>query len=141
MKLQIFSLIVILSFVSALAPASPAIPFAVRIRAEIPFDFMVGSKRMPKGEYFIESVNETGTLLIRNAKKGKAVYFTAVKNKETEKPKSRLIFRRYNDQYFLARIWDGASEIIWKIEKSKAEKKIAKALKKEENPDEVPVDN
>jgi hypothetical protein len=141
MKLRIFSLIIILSFLSMLAPASPPLAFAVRIRAEIPFDFMVGSKRMPKGEYFIESVNESGTLLIRNAKKGKAVYFTAVQNKETEKPKSKLIFRRYNDQYFLARIWDGSSEIIWKIEKSKAEKKIAKALKKEENPDEVPVNN
>jgi hypothetical protein len=139
MQKKIFSLVIVLSFMMTLVVTSSAVPYAIRIRAEIPFDFMVGSKRLPKGEYLIESINDTGAISIRNAKKGKAVFFTAIKNKETEKPKSKLIFRRYGDQYFLARIWDGSDEMVWKIEKSKAEKKVAKAAQKEENPDEVPV--
>ncbi len=140
MKKKIVALIVALSFAISLTVTALAHPFfTVRIRAEIPFDFMVGSKRLPKGEYLIESINESGTLTIRNAKKGKAVTFATIRDKMTDKPKSKLIFRRYGEQYFLARIWDGSSDTVLKIDKSKAEKKVAKLAKKEENPDEVPV--
>ena len=139
MKKQVFALIVALSVVVSLVVTALSYSFTVKIRAEIPFDFMVGSKRLPKGEYLIESQNESGTLTIRNAKKGKAVAFMTVKDKMLEKPKSKLIFHRYNDQYFLARIWDGTSDTVLKLNKSKTEKKVAKLAKKEEHPDEVPV--
>ena len=101
----------------------------------------VGNKRLPKGEYTIESLNDAGTLIIRSAKKGKAVTFNIVRGKTTDKPKSKLVFHRYGDQYFLARIWDGSSDTVLKLDKSKAEKKAAKLAKKEENPDEVPVND
>ena len=143
MKKPIISLIITISLGVAMIATTMAapftVPFTVKIRAEVPFDFMVGSKRLPKGEYLIESVNESGALTIRNAKKGKAVAFMTVKDKMLEKPKSKLIFHRYNDQYFLARIWDGTSDTVLKLNKSKTEKKVAKLAKKEEHPDEVPV--
>ncbi len=139
MKKRFFALIIALSLAASLAAPALAYAFTVKIRAEIPFDFMVGSKRMPKGEYLIESVNESGTLIIRHAKKGKAVTFMTIPHKTPDKPKSKLIFHRYGEQYFLARIWDGSSDIVLKLNKSSAEKKAAKLAKKEENPDEVPV--
>src|SRR5262245_61286487 len=139
MKKQIISLIIAVSCSVGLITTSLATPFTVRIRADIPFDFMVGNRRLPKGEYLIESVNDSGTLTIRNAKKGKAVTFMTIRQKPTDKPKSKLIFHRYGDQHFLARIWDGSSETVLKLNKSKAEKRAAKLAKKEENPDEVPV--
>jgi len=139
MKKPIISLIAAVSFGVALLATTLAAPFTVKIRAEIPFDFMVGKKRMPKGEYLIESLNDSGTLTIRHAKRGKAVTFNTIRHKPTDSPKSKLIFNRYGDQYFLARIWDGSSETILKLNKSKTEKRIAKQFKKEENPDEVPV--
>ncbi|MCG3163940.1 MAG: hypothetical protein JMDDDDMK_05399 [Acidobacteria bacterium] len=141
MQKKIFALIVALSFAVSLVAPALAYPFTVRIRAEIPFDFMVGSKRLPKGEYLIESLNDTGTLTIRNAKKGKAVNFMTIRGKMMEKPKSKLVFHRYGDQYFLARVWDGTSDTVLKLDKSKAEKRAAKLAKKEENPDEVPVND
>jgi len=100
---------------------------------------MVGSKRLPKGEYLIESLNDAGTLTIRHAKKGKVVTFMTIRGKMMEKPKSKLVFHRYGEQYFLARVWDGTSDTVLKLGKSSAEKKAAKLAKKEENPDEVPV--
>jgi len=139
MKKPIISLIIAISLALTLFATTLAVPFTVRIRADIPFDFMVGNRRLPKGEYLIESVNESGTLTIRNAKKGKAVTFMTIRHKPTNKPKSKLIFHRYGDQHFLARIWDGSSETELKLDKSKAEKRAAKLAKKEENPDEVPV--
>jgi len=139
MRKPIISLIAAVSLGVALLATTLAAPFTVKIRAEIPFDFIVGKKRLPKGEYLIESLNDAGTLTIRNAKKGKAVTFNTIRHKPTDSPKSKLIFNRYGDQYFLARVWDGSSETVLKLNKSKVEKQVAKQFKKEENPDEVSV--
>lgn len=138
MKKLIISLIVTIVFGAASLATTLAAPFTVRIRAEIPFDFNVGSKRLPKGEYLIESVGDSGTLTIRH-EKGKAVTFNTIRHKPTDGNKSKLVFNRYGDQYFLARVWDQSSETILKLTKSKTEKRIAKLAKKEENPDEVNV--
>jgi hypothetical protein len=139
MKKPITSLIAAVSIGVALLATTLAAPSTVKIRAEIPFDFMVGKRRMPKGEYLIESVGDAGTLTIRHTKRGKAVTFNTIKHKPTDGPKSKLVFNRYGEQYFLATIWDGSSETILKLNKSKTEKRIAKLFKKEENPDEVSV--
>jgi hypothetical protein len=139
MKKLIISTIVAISFGAALFATTLAAPFTVKIRADIPFDFMVGKKRLPKGEYLIESLGDTGALTIRSAKKGKAVTFNTIKSKPTDSNKSKLVFNRYGEQYFLSRIWDPSSETILKLTKSKTEKRIAKLAKKEENPEEVPI--
>ncbi|MBK9705900.1 MAG: hypothetical protein IPO77_02505 [Acidobacteria bacterium] len=135
---RLSSLFIALGFVIAMVVTTSAVPFAMRIKADVPFDFYVGKKLFPKGDYIIESVNDAGTMVIRSAKKGKARNFTVIKSKMTDKPKSKLVFHRYGDQYFLARIWDGSSDTVLKLDKSSLEKKAAKDAKKE-NPDEVPV--
>lgn len=140
MRRQLSSLFIAIGFVIAMVVTTSAVPFAMRIKADVPFDFYVGKKLFPKGDYIIESVNDAGTMVIRSAKKGKARNFTVIKSKMTDKPKSKLVFHRYGDQYFLARIWDGSSDTVLKLDKSSLEKKAAKAAKKE-NPDEVPVND
>ncbi len=109
MRRQLSSLFIALGFVIAMVVTTSAVPFSMRIKADVPFDFYVGKKLFPKGDYIIESVNDAGTMVIRSAKKGKARNFTVIKSKMTDKPKSKLVFHRYGDQYFLARIWDGSS--------------------------------
>src|ERR1051325_205043 len=103
------------------AASTSAVPFSFRIQAKIPFDFQIGSKKFPKGEYTIESVNNTGLMLIRSVKGKKAINFNAVPDKMTEKPKSKLSFRRYGEQYFLRKVWDGQNT-SFALEKSSAEK-------------------
>jgi hypothetical protein len=140
MKTRILCPLLALGFTVVFIAQTVAVPLTLKIRAEIPFDFSIGSKRLPKGEYTIESVNDTGSvLLIRDVKKGKVINFTVVRSKMLEKPKSKLVFNRYGDQYFLARIWDGSSDTILKLNKSKAEKRMAKAANREANPEEVPI--
>lgn len=140
MKLRIIPTLLALGCLLALVLPTSSAAVTLQIRAEIPFDFSIGSKRMPKGEYSIETVNDSGGILrIRSVKKGKAINFTVIRGKMLEKPKSKLIFHRYGEQYFLARIWDGSSDTVLKLDKSKAEKRAAKAAKREENPEEVPV--
>jgi hypothetical protein len=128
------------AFVLLAAASTTAVPFSFAIRAKIPFDFQIGSKKFPKGEYTIESVNSTGLMRISNTKGKKAINFIAVADKQTEKPKSKLSFRRYGDQYFLRKIWDGQNT-SFALDKSSAEKKVAKMLKgkEEDEGDEVPI--
>lgn len=141
MKTILRSFIVACCLALTLAPATLASTFGFRIKADIPFDFQIGKKKMPKGDYIIESVGSAGTVLIRREKGGKAVNVMTVVDKLTDKHKSKLVFRRYGDQYFLARIWDGSSETVLKIEKSSAEKKVAKLFKDQsgKDEDEIPV--
>ncbi|MEK7830901.1 MAG: hypothetical protein AAB401_07440 [Acidobacteriota bacterium] len=141
MKKVLFSLVVVCFLALNLLPATAAPLFGFRIKADIPFDFQVGKKKMPKGDYIIESVGQSGSVLIRREKGGKAVNVLTVVDKHTDKHKSKLVFRRYNDQYFLARIWDGSSETVLKIEKTSAEKKVAKMFKDKsgKDEDEIPV--
>lgn len=141
MKKSIVSLVIAFGLLISCATAATAPVFSFRLKAEIPFEFMVGKKKFPKGEYTIESVGDTGNMLLRRDKGGKAVNFLTIKDKQTDKHKSKLLFRRYGDQYFLARISDGTSQTVFKIEKSGAEKKIAKLYKDKsgKDEDEVPV--
>ena len=119
----LFSLVIAFSLLISCATAATSPVFSFKLRAEIPFDFMIGKKKFPKGEYTIESVNDGGAMLLRKDKGGKAINFVTIKDKQTDKHKSKLLFRRYGDQYFLARISDGTSQTVFKIEKSGAEKK------------------
>lgn len=123
---------------SASAQSVPVVNF--RIQAKIPFDFQIGSKKFPKGEYTIESVNTTGLMRISNAKGKKSITFTAIRDKQNAKMKSRLGFRRYGEQYFLRKVWDG-QDAIFELERSSAEKKVAKALKGQEDAEGDEVDN
>ncbi|HEY8460939.1 MAG TPA: hypothetical protein VIM99_11195, partial [Blastocatellia bacterium] len=79
--------------------------------------------------YIIESVGDSGTLTIRHVKRGKAVTFNTIRDKPTDGNKAKLVFNRYGDQYFLARVWDQSSETILKLNKSGTEKRLARLTK------------
>lgn len=142
MKKTLFSLALCSVFLFATAASALAVPLNFKLTAKVPFDFQIGNKKFPKGEYVIESVNQTGLLLIRNSKGKKPMNFNAIPDKQNEKMKTRLSFRRYGEQYFLHKLWDG-QDTIFQLEKSSAEKKAAKMIKGKEDAegDEVPVSN
>lgn len=142
MKKQLFTLALGCALLFTLSAATLANPFSFRIQAKVPFDFQIGSKKFPKGEYTIESVNETGLMRITSEKGKKAINFTAIRDKQNTKMKTRMSFRRYGEQYFLRKVWDG-QDTIYELAKSSAEKKAAKALKgkEEDEGDEVPISN
>lgn len=138
MRHKLVPFVLTLCCVTLLAPFALAGP-TFRIRAEVDFDFFVGNKRLPKGEYNIESINNGATIRVTNAKSGKTAMILAIPGKMTNKPKSKLQFRRYGEQYFLRKIWDGQNDIL-EIERSKAEKKAAKAAKGSEDKEGDEVD-
>lgn len=98
------------------------------VRADIPFDFIVGNKEFKAGKYSVgrlSASNNAGTLIIRGEDDGAVANFTVNNATDKSGSQARLIFRRYGNQYFLAKVFDGNSggaEFL----KSKAEREAAK---------------
>jgi hypothetical protein len=115
MKRQIvnsLSMFVMLTAAFAVAVVS-AKGQSIRAVAQVPFDFVIGDKVLPAGEYTVNSMTQDGSILrIHNDEAGQAatrVTITVVA--KSRNSQSRLIFHRYGQTYFLAEVWrEGDSE-------------------------------
>jgi len=100
------------------------------LRATIPFDFHVGNKLMPAGEYVVEA---SGPLVRVRAAEGNdpGNVFLAIHLSNTSSvgspAKSQLDFNRYCDEYFLTAVWNPWVEEGLLAPKSSREKELAKA--------------
>ena len=82
---------------------------SVNVKANVPFDFVVGNATLPAGAYSIQSINDgigSPALMIRGTenKVGRLVGSSTAENLEPAET-SHLLFHRYGDTYFLAQIW------------------------------------
>lgn len=124
MKKQILSVVVTLSVIITLSVAVLA-GLSRNLKATIPFDFMVNGKTLPAGEYVVEQGSNHHVLVIRSWKTRQAAASITMECKANADGKPRLIFNRYGDQYFLAKVLSptGGNELV----KSKAEREAARA--------------
>ena len=100
-----------------------------RVRADIPFDFMVGSKEFKAGEYTVARLqgnNSTSTLVIRSRVSDDMANFNIINVTDKSNTGARLVFHRYGNQYFLAQIFDGGGSQGAQLFKSKTEREAAK---------------
>jgi hypothetical protein len=97
-----------------------------KIKTSIPFNLVVGNKELKAGDYVIQRVGETGSLIIRSEDGGdqQMVYGVRRESKETGNHE-RLIFHRYNNEYFLAQIWLSGDEDGHELIRGAQEKKTA----------------
>ena len=122
------ALIVVLALASAVASANAQ--SANRVVADIPFEFSVGYKAMPAGEYSVRAVNLTGNvLMIQSAdNKNAAVRLSDETERAKKNTHARLVFHRYGDRYFLAEIWNGIDRTGRELLKSQEESAIEREL-------------
>ena len=128
MKRQAFSLI---SLLSLLLVAGSATAQTVRVRADIPFNFAVGSKTYPAGTYSIGTIGDRDDkVLLLNAEDGKnsmAIFSNAAQNL-TPADKTKLVFSRYGNQYFLSQVWVNGATRGHQLPKSNRENEVAKTM-------------
>ena len=124
MKKQILNAVVTLSVIAALSIAGIA-GLDRNVEANIPFDFMVGGKKLPAGKYTVERISAGGTVTVRNWKTRQAANSLTQGLHVRNGSKPQLVFRRYGDQYFLAKVITYTSGV--ELPKSKAEREAAKA--------------
>jgi hypothetical protein len=124
MKKQILNIVVTMSVIAALSIAGLA-GLSGYMKANIPFDFMVGGEKLPAGAYAVRKGAIQSTLEVRNLKTKQTVVAISHGLDVRAGSKPQLVFRRYGNQYFLAKVTDYSSGI--ELPKSKAEREAAKA--------------
>ena len=77
-----------------------------RVVANVPFDFHVGTKKLPAGKYTITVINPSSdrkTLQLRSSD-GRSVAMTLTTEViGTASENAKLVFHKYEDQYFFAK--------------------------------------
>ena len=122
MKKQILNAVITLSVIAALSIAGFA-GLDGKLEANIPFDFMVGGKKLPAGKYTVGESGAGATLMVRNWEKRQAAVSITQGLQVRDGSKPQLVFRRYGNQYFLAKVISYSSGL--ELLKTKAEREAA----------------
>src|SRR5215510_1504220 len=123
MKNQILKVVVTLLVISTLSIAGFA-GFPENLKANIPFDFMVSGKKLAAGTYTIRSTAQH-VLSIHSWNMKQGAFVTTMDLQVSAENKPQLVFHRYGNQYFLAKVISPTGGI--EVPKSKAEREAAKA--------------
>jgi hypothetical protein len=121
-------LVIALAMATAVASAKPQA--ANKVVANIPFEFSVGYKTMPAGEYSVQAITSAGTgLLIQSADaKTSALRLSEASSRVKDRSHARLIFHRYGERYFLAEVWNGVDSTGRRLLESSEERAIRREL-------------
>jgi hypothetical protein len=132
MKRQAYTMIAMIVLVGSMAVAAKAQTSGrTQLIANIPFQFSVGNKTLPAGEYTVRQVNPSSdnAVLQLRSKDGSAsamVQMTSVIGKARES--AMLIFNRYGNHYFFAQAWIDGEDSGLQAPKARAERATEREL-------------
>ena len=124
-------LLVVLAFTTAVASGQTQSRNAAKLSANIPFEFNVGYKKMPAGEYSVQTIVSAGdALMIKSADASLcAVRLSEATSPNKERKEARFVFHRYGDKYFLAEVWNGVDDIGRQLTKSEDENAVEREFR------------
>jgi hypothetical protein len=132
MKKQAYTMIAMIVLVGSMAVAAKAQTSGrAQLTANIPFEFNVGNKTLPAGEYTVTQVNPASDhavlrLRSRDGSAGAMVQMGSVIGKAQESAK--LIFNRYGNHYFFAQAWVDGDNAGFEAQKSRAERAAGREI-------------
>jgi hypothetical protein len=132
MTKRIYSTFAMLSFLLLLAVASVQAQSKGKLEVSIPFDFQVGSKTLPAGEYSIKRLTQNSMLVQSADGEVSAIAQTpgAVQTGVNQKAaEERLVFHQYGTQFFLSQIWMVKGSDGRELNKSEAERQASREQK------------
>jgi hypothetical protein len=111
-------------------PAHAQMP-GTRMRATVPFDFIVRGKTLSAGNYEIERINDSPEgLVIRNIneKRDQVIFETEPVGSWQIPNKSEIVFHRYGDSYFLSEVITAGEETGRELMPSRTERQLRREL-------------
>jgi hypothetical protein len=105
---SILSILSALVLFATLIASSAAARTSRSLVVQIPFDFHVAGKTLPAGKYIVERSTRASAegLSLRNVDKNRGAFvLTSTVQSNWRQGDSRLVFNRYQDQYFLTQFW------------------------------------
>ena len=128
--ITMLALIITLALVTAVVSANAQSANSSKVVANVPFEFSVGFKSMPAGEYSVQTIASAGNGLLIQSTDGKisALRLSDLTQPGKDKPPARLVFHRYGERYFLAEVWNGADNTGRVLRQSQEETSTATEL-------------
>jgi len=129
-RYHFLSLFIALVFALTIYPTKASAQIIGDVEAKIPFQFHAGNTKFPAGEYRIHVLDNTDLSIMEiSSLDGSVSALFEVRDAESnsEPAKTELIFNKYGNRYFLAKLFDegnpGGSQVV----ESRYEKKISQA--------------
>lgn len=123
MRKHILSAVAAVSLLATFAIVSFAAYSASRIKADIPFAFIISGKQLPAGQYVVSRPSANGLATISNTETGEAAVFLVRNGRRLKGDAAQLTFNVYGEQRFLHEISDGTDD-AHEVPMSKAERKL-----------------
>jgi hypothetical protein len=127
MRKQALRTVSVLSLLFMLTAASTHAQSAKTIDVTIPFEFNVAGKLLPAGEYIVRRATQNtdeGWQVLRKDGGAGAFFLTMYIQAGVVNENSRLVFNRYDDQYFLSQIWTAGNSDARGLAKSPRERSL-----------------
>jgi hypothetical protein len=122
--------LIALTFALTIHPSKAHAQIVGNLEANIPFQFHAGDAKLPAGKYFIHALNNSDlTMMEITSADGSTSAIFEVHNAETNSApaKSELIFNKYGNRYFLAKLFDEGNPDGSTVDKSHYEKTMSQA--------------
>ena len=123
--------IIALAFLTAVVSNAQA--RSEKLRANIPFDFVVGDKTLAAGEYTVGKITGSSSdgIVVRSTDgRHNTIRLTNTVQASAPKERAQLTFQRYGESYFLAQIWTPGLAEGREMVKSNAERAAAREMAK-----------
>jgi hypothetical protein len=105
------------------------------VRAFVPFDFSVGNKLLPAGNYAFIAEKQDQILIRSNDQSQFAVLTRTADEDQTKWVDGKLIFNKYGDQYFLNEVLCSSVALNVDLPTSRTEKKAQHQMAELQSPD------
>ena len=142
MQIQTLKRLIMLSVLVVLTTVSAHAQSGKQFTVTIPFNFSVGGKALPAGQYLVGRSTEDSEGLVLRGTDGRTGVFVLTRGIQTAEvqQQSKLVFRRYGDQYFLGEVWISARSNGRELPLSRKEREVAQEIAKHgANPQKVSV--
>jgi hypothetical protein len=124
------TMLMIIAAVALMAALVSAHAQSPRVVADIPFEFAVGGNTLKAGEYSVRSFTTNGdVVMISNQDSNdRVVQLTQPIQARIVPQRTKLVFHRYGQHYFLSEVWTSGEQTGRQLLKSKAERAIENQL-------------
>jgi hypothetical protein len=97
------------------------------VKADVPFDFVVGDRAYPAGEYILKAaLSDGGVIRIENVNEFSTVFIASNPcTKAAPSPETKLVFHRIGGRYFLYQVWTAGNLTGHEFPKGRAEVEYA----------------
>ena len=98
---------------------------SIMLKADIPFNFVVGDTQLPPGEYHVKKLQPGVVQLQGKDTRSSAIVMTTGVQAGKTSDVGKLVFNRYGDNHFLSAIWEPSSITGRQLRKSRLEREVA----------------